>query len=761
MVMRKNIYYLLVLCVFTLSSFSDKDELTYKNKFYELTIDKATGSIKSIIKDGKNKVDTKGCAGPIFNIRLRNQAESGKVYEYNALQAKNIDITFKNGIIRMSYSGFEDPGIEVLVTATLSKSSQFMRWNISVSNDTPNTLEHIDFPNIVVNNDLIATGGTGHVFWPGLEGCLIDDLKIRENSWLRHRPIEYPFLGFGGLYPSSVQMQYMAHYNADGGLYLAAHDSECNPKGIEFYRTESDGIKLDFRLFTGGYGKGTYTMPYDMILGTFDGDWYDASAIYRDWRESSDMVMPPKIKDNQTLPEWYFESPVVIIYPVRGHRDMGDMTPNEFFPYVNGLKHVDKYNQGFDSKIMALLMHWEGSAPWCPPYVWPPYGGEAGYQEFVDALHEKGNLIGLYASGIGYTLKSNTDPTYNMYKEYKEKGLSRVMKVAPDGNLATNGVCAGPNAQRIGYDMCPSDDYVTNTAVQEISSIIKTKTDYIQYFDQNLGGACYACYGTEHGHPYGPGLWQTKKMQDLYSKVMPVLNNSGYKPLLGCEAAAAEGNLTFLQYNDNRAFINLNLGTPVPAYAFVYHEYINNFMGNQCGTREAVDFKKSPMNMLQRLAYGFCAGDMLSVILRGNGDMIWDWGTTWETDIPDQQNATELIKNLNGWRKGAGKEYLTFGRMQKPLPIKGLTNIPMISKGGDNVNFDNVFSSNWRIDNGTLAQFFVNYMPHEQQISIDVSKLKGAKIYTDAYDDAGEKITEKCEFNITIAPLSAVMVSYK
>ena len=53
-----------------------------------------------------------------------------------------------------------------------------------------------------------------------------------------------------------------------------------------------------------------------------------------------------KIKDNKMLPDWYFESPVIVTYPVRGHKDMGDMTPNEFFPYTNGLKYIDKYNNG-------------------------------------------------------------------------------------------------------------------------------------------------------------------------------------------------------------------------------------------------------------------------------------------------------------------------------------------------------------------------------------------------------------------------------
>ena len=448
-----------------------------------------------------------------------------------------------------------------------------------------------------------------------------------------------------------------------------------------------------------------------MVLGVFDGDWYDASAIYRDWRETSKIPVPAKIQDNKMLPDWYFESPVVITYPVRGHQDLGDMTPNELYPYTNALTIIEKYNKAFDSKIMALLMHWEGSAPWSPPYVWPPYGGEKNYLEFVRGLHQKGNLAGLYASGIGYTLRSNTDTTYNMYKEYEEKHLEKVMKVAPDGTLATNGVCAGPNAQRIGYDMCPANDFVKDVVLDQIAKIVQSKTDYIQYFDQNLGGGCYPCYGTEHGHAYGPGLWQNDAMHNIFKGFQPILEEAGYKPLVGCEAAASEINLQYLLFNDARATTNLYVGTPVPAYAFVNHEYVNNFMGNQNGASSAIDTEKCPMNFLQRLAYSFCAGDMLTVILRGDGDMIWDWGTKWETEIPDQENIIQLVRNLNAWRTGTGKDFLVTGRMLKPFPFEGATNVPMITKtGGHLINFPSVFTSNWQFGNDRNAQFFVNYL---------------------------------------------------
>lgn len=748
-----------ILAILFWSSCMANNETIYSNHYYRLVIDSGSGAIKAIEKNGINLITELNKEEALFSIRFRHQSDSGKIYEYNALQAGRVDIKQMKNEINIFFSDFPTASMEAVVSIMTDDSSPLISWNISVDNKSPYTLEHIDFPNVTVRNDLIGNGGLGRIFWPGNEGCLVDDIEVREKGGFRYSPIEFPYMGCGGIYPTATQMQYMAYYNNQGGLYMAAHDEQSHPKGIEFYRVAEDKIKLNFRLFTGGAAKGLYKMPYNMVLGVFDGDWYDASSIYRDWRESSKIPMPPKIRKNTMLPEWYFESPVIVSYPVRGKKDLGDMSPNKMYPYTNGLKIINELNKEFDNKIMALLMHWEGSAPWAPPYVWPPFGSEENYLEFVEALHKQNNLVGLYASGIGYTLHSNTDTTYNMYDEYNNMNLAQIMKVAPDGTLANNGTCAGPHSQRIGYDMCPANQFVEDVVLDQISKIVKSNTDYIQYFDQNHGGNCYMCYGTNHGHGYGPGLWQIEAMRKIYEKVDLLLKSMPNKPLIGCESAAAEGFIPYLLFSDNRFNLNLNIGTPVPAYAFVYHEYLNNFMGNQVGVSWTVKLDKNPYNYLQRLAHSFCAGDLMTIVIDDQGEIITSWGASWDEEKPNQSDIRTLIRNLSAWRKGVSKDYLIEGRMLKPLAVDGLKNIPMVTTTNKTINFHSVFMSNWQLENGSKAQVFVNYLPYKQEISLNLENLDNIKLHSLSSDHNGTKIsTEK--MTLEIPALNAVMLSY-
>ena len=184
-------------------------------------------------------------------------------------------------------------------------------WSYRLQNDTGLRLEWLEFPRVSVPNDFLAAGGESTLFWPMAEGCLVEDAALRNRTGFRYRPIGVQSDGYIGLYPGPVPMQFMAYCSPKGSLYFAAHDPYANLKTVEYDMDDgANAVRLEYRLFPGAV-QGAYTLPYEMVLGVFDGDWYAAAERYRSWLESSGAHLPPKISENDQLPEWMERSPVV------------------------------------------------------------------------------------------------------------------------------------------------------------------------------------------------------------------------------------------------------------------------------------------------------------------------------------------------------------------------------------------------------------------------------------------------------------------
>ncbi|MBQ8311531.1 MAG: hypothetical protein IJX80_11025 [Clostridia bacterium] len=108
------------------------------------------------------------------------------------------------------------------------------------------------------------------------------------------------------------------------GLYLGAHDAQRGVKSFDF-TSHGTGLALRQRLYSGvDYGE-NFVPDYPMHWCFFEGDWQDGADIYRAFVEAN---LPPKMKkitENEALPAWYQDSPLVVAYPVRGVHDMDDM----------------------------------------------------------------------------------------------------------------------------------------------------------------------------------------------------------------------------------------------------------------------------------------------------------------------------------------------------------------------------------------------------------------------------------------------------
>ncbi len=646
---------------------------------YQVSIDYRRAVVREILIAGE-----KLTAGniPFYAVKLRNKNGNSKIITGN----ENNFVSFKNNVAHYTHE-------EIEVYIDIKQNINSLIWRISIKNKTENLLEWVEVMSVGVFGKLRdEKGGKGEIVFPYNEGCLVTDMNKRNTNPFPYIEPEYPSLGKYAIFPNMISSQFLAYIVDGKGIYLGMHDEERTTKHIDF-RTVRDSIKLQMRAYCDvDYGE-DYEMPFDSVMCFFEGDWHDACEIYREWFYRNLPEGLHKITDTEGMPEWYGKSPIVVTYPIRGKFDTDIMEPNGFFPYENALSYLKEIADKTDSKVMTLLMHWEGTAPWAPPYVWPPYGGEKLFSEFVKKVHREDMLIGLYCSGMGWTQQSHLIESYNKEQQFKEDGLDKIMCSDSNGMLKS-AIC---KEQREGYDLCPACEKTKEILVNELSQVVESGVDYVQVFDQNHGGNSYFCYNKEHGHTPAPGKWQAKETLDIMKRIQRK------NVLLGCESAAAEPFISQLKFSDNRYELNYYIGLPIPIYSYLYHEYVNNFMGNQI----CMMLSQEEYNYPYRVAYSFIAGDMLTIVMIDNGEISYCWGNDCFKAHTDREQAYKILRNLNGWRQGAGKNFLHLGKMKKPIPVNCGTN-SFMGEDGREIIVDEVLTSAYEYDGATM-QFIVNY----------------------------------------------------
>lgn len=667
----------------------------------------------------------------LFALSLR--AEDGTQTKLNGQNAAFEGLDERGGTLTAHYS-FEC-GVHVRLHIACSGERTAFRLDADVPADRK--LEWAEYAPVCVPPLLErdGEGGRGKILWPYNEGALLSRLRDRESDFLRYREPEYPSLGSDGIYPNMVESQFLAYLAGGEGIYLGAHDSQCGTKSIDFEQRKNC-IYLRIRAYADtGFGE-NYAAAYDTVIQAFKGDWMDAADIYAEWFAEGTGAAFKKSHENPDLPAWYKNPPVVVAYPVRGHHDTDEMSPNKLFPYTNALPVLRGIAEKTGGSVMALLMHWEGTAPWAPPYVWPPYGGEENFRAFAEQLHAEGNLLGVYCSGLGWTQKSNL-VDYSREEQFEKENLQKIMCTAPDGSLPLSNICT---AQRSGYDMCPACEETGRLVRGQAEKIAAAGVDYIQILDQNHGGNCYFCYSKEHGHNPGPGKWQARAMRRLLA---PLTGKN--KPLLGCESAAADCFLDMLRFSDNRFELVMFIGENVPLYSYLYHEYLYNFMGNQV----CMPLQPSPVNYLYRVAYSFAAGDAPTLVINDSGEIAQHWGQRDFSVMPDRDAALRLIAGANAWRRGFAAKYLCTGKMLRPNRVDCESIRIPIYPGLDDLVVPRVLTSRWRAADGTSAQVLINHTLQDCAVSCAPGRLRK--------NPAAPEDCERTDGNFVVPALSTLL----
>lgn len=693
---------------------------TFKLGLGNIVFDLSKAAITSIKFNNNSELIEKPI--PFFAIKLRNRDASS--YFIDASKFQYIRSMGKNHY-------FDNDQLSVCLYLDATKNRLTSRINIT--NKTDLLIEQVELLSFGLCPRLKDEDkGVGEIYIPYNEGAKVTNLERRFSSPFPYYDVDYPSMGKFFVFPNMISSQFVS-YHLDGyGVYLGMHDKRRTIKHIDFNKVDN-ALKLQLRTFANTDFGQDYQMDFDSVIELYKGSMYEAFDIYRDWFYKNKPNNLVTIKENKYLPSWYKESPLVVAYPIRGENDADTlMKPNKaLHPYMNGLKILKEIQEKTDSKILNLLMHYEGTAPWAPPYYFEPYGGLNEFNEYVTALHNNNMLIGLYASGFGYTLESYRG-NYNKEQEFYDEHLSDIMCSNTNGELKSTIV----QEIRHSYDMCPSEQRVKDIIKNETEKMLKSNVDYFQILDQNHGGCAYLCYSTNHNHIPAPGYWE---VEETIATLKGIENKSA---LFGCESAAGEPLIPYLLFSDNRFILNYYIGEPFPIYSYLYHEFVNNFQGNQiCMTLE-----NKPYSYTYRLAYSFTCGDMFTVVLNSKGEISDAW---CNKDTVDKEKVLPFIKTLNRWRIDQ-KEFLLEGKMDKPLSIK-VDKLPIKHEDDYEFHFDAVLTSTFT--NGKEnASFLVNYDLEPHIVYFD----SPTKVYLDS-----KCSTSVIAKQISIPPMTVYMVKNK
>ena len=106
---------------------------------------------------------------------------------------------------------------------------------------------------------------------------------------------------------SGHSMQFDALYHNGNGLYLGCLDGDQNAKRYYLSADPSTGlgwgmVHIPNNMFAVPQD---WSTPYDTVLSCFEGDWYDACRIYRDWALKQTWTAEGPLHSRTSIPTWF------------------------------------------------------------------------------------------------------------------------------------------------------------------------------------------------------------------------------------------------------------------------------------------------------------------------------------------------------------------------------------------------------------------------------------------------------------------------
>ncbi len=536
----------IVLCASTVCVSAKEETCVFHQDRWSLTILKTDDGAR-FQKGQFGNIDV--VEGEIFSLRfvdsngktvaLSSESGWGEV-EFN-LDGDRVKMRFSNPL------NYE----KISVVVECASDATGITWNVAVVNDNPDcSVVEATYPFPAV------AGAKLNLFVPDRSGRAI--LDAGKNGYRAFYS-----------YPDHVaSMQYFAYWGEKNGLYLGVHDPDACMKTFDVAVERGEGrIRAAFPAINIGATRNSFTLAGETRWQTFDGDWFDATAIYKEFVVNRAKWLPEKGRPD-TAPQFKEIAYWICDYipnseKQRDARPMTLATVSEKFGKDYWIDAAIELKKQLDAPVGYQVYNWH-EIPFNINYPhFLPARKE--FLEGLPKLKDAGIYVFPYINAVSWEMD---DADEGFDENFANVG-SRGAAIKPDG---TPYFFPYPQIKATGEQtrlapMCPGFARWREIVEEVARGLEKTTAIDGIYFDQIAAVAPLPCRSHDHGHlPGGGSYWS-----DGYCQTMAKINadkpkNAFYYSESNAEAYASafDGFLTWIW----------NRGDQVPAFPAIYSGYV-------------------------------------------------------------------------------------------------------------------------------------------------------------------------------------------
>ncbi len=661
----------------------DAGKIVLGNTYLEIVFDKAANGGIYAFKNKKGRIDyrTNKAAPPaLFRVRAtkRTVFDNRETTKFRSVTRKEAD-----GSIRVELVS-EHPRTGMVLTAsvTVHPDDPLADFALDIQNTGPLSLVEVEFPVLNGNRGLGRSSSDDVLVYPGWGTSRLVQDPI--HTWDADCDFKdkdcYGGVGKREIYPGWASTQMLAFYDPAGGFYLATYDNRMHTKAFMAGIWKTRNLRISIRHLLQILPRKGWRSPYPIKVGTFQGDWYDAADMYKEWARKQWWARK-RVWEKDT-PEWFLQGISFLHFYNYKEWAEAKKIPDVVYKLHDIAARTNAYSKKWGVPLCALIHCWERtkrSLPnpakhnLVPPYV-PPTEGEESFRDAVDLLHREGNYSMVYVGA-------------SLYGGVKRKWRDPVLEYALKNPRGRPFWSWGVNTPY----MDPTTIFWRKELVGTTLKVLDLGVDIVQ---MDTWPTAFPQYRPRPGHPMGFGSWIGEAWTRTIGAVRKAAKERNPKVVLTSEEICEVYIPLLDSYvsRDNAPDFNYQTGIPkdkvhkwktIPLFAYVYHPYITTF-GQIVVSR-----------------YGIARG-----LVRGK--------------MPHLAGNTRDEKVLELFRKAArathtyARDYILFGEMLRPAHISA----PEITtKVSFFANLDvkpelplksrALFHSAWYYQ-GKVAYFFVN-----------------------------------------------------